>query len=66
MIPTHSLPIDATFYIISGAGSITISNEIINASEGDVIEVKKDLDRTWYNPNPETLKLLVIKQKPTN
>jgi len=64
MIPAHALPIDVSFYLISGRGEITISDKKLNASKGDIIEVKKDLERTWHNPFIEPLKLLVIKQKP--
>ena len=63
LIPAHALPIDVVFYVISGKGNIIISNEEINASKGDVIEVKHDQERTWHNPFTETLILLVIKQK---
>lgn len=63
IVPPHSLPIDVTFYVISGKGKITIADEVIEASKGDVISVKKDLDRSWLNPSDEPLKLLVIKQK---
>lgn len=64
VVPEHALPIDAVFYVISGRGKITIANEVTNALKGDVIAVKKNLDRAWQNPFDEPLKLLVIKQKP--
>ncbi|MCU4165733.1 cupin domain-containing protein [Carboxylicivirga caseinilyticus] len=64
LVPAHALPVDVVFYVISGRGKITIANEITNALKGDVITVKKNLDRTWQNPFDEPLKLLVIKQKP--
>jgi quercetin dioxygenase-like cupin family protein len=63
VVPAHALPIDVVFYVISGRGKITITNEVTNALKGDVITVKKNLDRTWQNPFDEPLKLLVIKQK---
>lgn len=63
-IPSHVLPIDVAFYVIAGRGKINISKEKTDALKGDVIAVKKDLDRTWQNPFNEPLKLLVIKQKP--
>ena len=64
VVPAHALPIDVVFYVISGRGKITITNEVTNALKGYVIAVKKNLDRTWQNPFDEPLKLLVIKQKP--
>ncbi len=63
LVPAHALPIDVTFYVVSGKGNITIVNEKTDASEGDVIHVKKNLERTWHNPYTEPLKLLAIKQK---
>lgn len=62
-VPAHALPIDVTFYVIAGEGEITIANEKINASKGDVITVPKNLERSWSNNHSEPLKLLVIKQK---
>ena len=62
-IPAHSLPIDVTFYVASGRGSITIVNEKVDTLKGDIIDVKKDLDRAWQNLHDESLILLVIKQK---
>ena len=64
LVPAHALPIDVTFYVVSGMGNITIANEKTDASKGDIVDVKRDLLRSWHNPFPETLKLLVIKQKP--
>ncbi len=63
LVPAHALPIDVTFYVVSGKGQITISDEKIDASQGDVIDVKKNLERSWHNSFSEPLKLLVIKQK---
>ena len=63
LVPAHALPIDVTFYVVSGKGSITISNDKTGASQGDIVDVKRDLERSWHNPFSETLKLLVIKQK---
>jgi len=63
LIPAHALPIDVTFYVIKGSGAITIDNETIAARQGDVIEVKRGLERSWHNQSTESLKLLVIKQK---
>ena len=62
-VPPHALQIDVTFYVISGQGKITIDNKEISAAKGDVIEVKKNLDRSWLNDSSETLSLLVIKEK---
>ena len=63
LVPSHSLPIDVTFYVISGKGRVTIADEKIDAVQGDIIEINKDLERGWQNLNDESLKLLVIKQK---
>lgn len=63
LVPAHSLPIDVTFYVVSGRGVAIISGKQIRASKGDIIEVKKDLDRVWQNPYTEPLVLLVVKQK---
>lgn len=63
LVPAHALPIDVTFYVVSGIGQITISDEEIKASQGDIIEVKGGLERSWQNTTSNTLKLLVIKHK---
>jgi len=63
LIPAHALPVDVTFYVISGRGSITVLNEKADVSQGDIIDVKKNMERIWHNSFSELLKLLVIKQK---
>lgn len=63
VVPAHSLPIDVTFYVVSGNGTLNIENQEWKAQKGDVLEVKKDQNREWKSTSPETLKLLVIKQK---
>lgn len=62
-VPAHALPVDVTFYVVSGRGCITIANEKTDAEPGDIITVERNLERAWFNPNTESLKLLVIKQK---
>lgn len=64
-LPEHALPIDVTFYVIAGKGTLSINGKATSARAGDVLEVEKNLNRGWLNPHPETLKLLVIKQKAT-
>jgi len=63
IVAPHSLPIKVLFYVSSGNGIITINNNSISVSTGDIIEVKENMNRSWNNPNQETLELLVIKQK---
>jgi quercetin dioxygenase-like cupin family protein len=63
LVPAHALPIDVTFFVISGKGELQIEDQKYNGSKGDVLVVKKNLDREWRNTSDEVLKLLVIKQK---
>ncbi|MBK3517134.1 cupin domain-containing protein [Carboxylicivirga marina] len=63
IVPAHALPIDVTFYVSSGSGTLILSNEEIIANTGDIIHVDKDLERSWENKGNASLKLLVIKQK---
>ncbi len=62
MISAHSLPIHVTFYVVSGSGKIIIDSKSYSASEGDVLDVKSNLQRSWVNDGDELLSLLVIKE----
>lgn len=62
-IPPHALDIDVSFYIITGEGKVSVSDEEYFVKEGDIIHVDKNLNRAWENKNHELLKVLVIKQK---
>ncbi|GEM_PF-6275846 len=61
-VAAHVLPIDVTFYVIEGSGSITIGADTHTANKGDVIHVPKGEERGWQNNTAQSLKLLVIKQ----
>lgn len=63
LVPTHTLPIDVTFYVISGNGQIKLSKEAIRVTIGDIVDVKGGMERSWQNISAEPLKLLVIKKK---
>ena len=65
IVPAHSLPINVTFYVVSGNGVLSISDKQFKASQGDVLHVNKNAERAWENPYSQPLKLLVIKQKQT-
>ncbi len=62
-IALHALPMNVTFYVISGNGIATIEDKTINAKTGDVVDVKANVQRGWENTNIEKLELLVIKEK---
>ncbi len=36
-IPDHQVPVDVTFYILNGSGTIQIKNEVYNVKENDVV-----------------------------
>ena len=62
-VPPHALPIDVSFYIVEGSGEISIEDKSIQAQQGDMVHVDKNLQRSWRNTSDALLRLLVIKQK---
>jgi quercetin dioxygenase-like cupin family protein len=36
-IPDHQVPVDVTFYVLSGSGTIKIEDEMYNVKENDVV-----------------------------
>lgn len=60
-ILAHALPIDVTFYVISGKGFATIDGLEIPASKNDVLFVEANTNRAWENKFDEVLEILVVK-----
>jgi len=63
MVPEHSLPVPATFFVVSGNGNLTINTQEFQVEAGDVIEIAPNEVRRWENPFNYPLELLVIKPK---
>ena len=57
----HKNPVKVVFYVLQGAGILSIEDARLDLTEGDLVEVEKELDRGWRNTGEETLKLLVVK-----
>ncbi len=63
IVPEHALPIEVTFFIVSGSGIISIDGEKFKAKKNDVVFVKSDSQRGWTNDSrEETLELFVVKK----
>ncbi|NLJ82633.1 MAG: cupin domain-containing protein [Bacteroidales bacterium] len=60
-VALHINPIKVVFYVIEGSGVLTIGTSSYTLQAGDMAEVHPDEERGWSNPNPESLKILVIK-----
>ncbi len=60
-IEAHTLPVPATFFVVRGAGVLTLSTESITLLEGDLIAVDPGSERAWHNPGDQPLQVLVIK-----
>lgn len=63
-VPAHALPINVTFYVITGQGRLTVDDKIFNATKGDVLSVNAMQQRSWLNNGVTELLLLVIKELP--
>lgn len=61
LIPSHSLDIPVTFYIVEGKAELKIERETLEVKKGDLIEVPAKADREWHNKTNDVLKLLVVK-----
>ena len=57
----HSNPYDVVFYILEGNGELTIEDEVFTMERDYSTEVRKGVQRSWYNPSDTILRLLVVK-----
>jgi quercetin dioxygenase-like cupin family protein len=60
-IPSHSLDVSATFYVICGEGVLSIDGESFDVKEGDVATSPAGSTREVTNTSDADFKLLVIK-----
>ncbi|MCL3780729.1 cupin domain-containing protein [Prolixibacteraceae bacterium JC049] len=60
-VAAHPLPIEVTFYVISGEGTLEVDGASVTMKQGDMATVSANAHRGWRNNNTEPLKLLVIK-----
>ncbi|MBU1099195.1 MAG: cupin domain-containing protein [Bacteroidetes bacterium] len=61
IIPSHSLDVPVTFYVIAGSAEVTLTGEMREIAAGDMLEIKPNLEREWNNTGIEKLELLVVK-----
>lgn len=61
IIPSHSLDVPVTFYVIGGCAEVTLVGDITEVAAGDMLEIKPDIEREWNNTGSEKLELLVVK-----
>ncbi len=61
-IPEHALEIPVAFFVIAGAGRVSVDGVVSEAEAGDYFTVNPRAERSWQNIGAEPLRLLVIKQ----
>jgi quercetin dioxygenase-like cupin family protein len=61
IVASHSLGFPVTFYVIEGAGLVSIEGRDALAEKGDLVEVPAGAQRRWSNTGSHALSLLVIK-----
>lgn len=56
----HSLTTSEVYYILSGVGDMTISNETQRVEPGDAVYIPPNARQFIYNPGPESLIFICI------
>jgi len=57
----HITPVDVTFYVLEGEGTVLVGEEEETVGPDTLIESPKGIVHTWYNRGSETFRVLVIK-----
>jgi quercetin dioxygenase-like cupin family protein len=57
----HITPVDVTFYVLEGEGTVLVGDEEETVGPDTLIESPKDIVHTWYNRGEKTFRVLVIK-----
>ena len=65
-IPSHSLPMAVSFYVLKGTGTCHVSGVEIPAVAGEMLECPPDAPRGWRNDSDAPLEVLVIKRSIPN
>jgi quercetin dioxygenase-like cupin family protein len=61
VLPAHDKPVNVLFYVLEGAGLVTVGDEKEQCKAGMYIESPKDVMHGWENTSTAPLKVLVIK-----
>lgn len=57
----HAQPIDVVFFVVQGAGTLTVGDENLEIPENTTIHVKSGILRAWTNTGKLPLRILVNK-----
>ncbi|MBT3379148.1 MAG: cupin domain-containing protein [Lentisphaerae bacterium] len=60
-IAAHSVPLDMTFYVVSGSGLCEVEGNPTSLGTGDVLAVPPGVERSWTNTGDAPLRLLAIR-----
>lgn len=57
----HITPVDVSFYVLEGEGTVMIGDEEKLVGKDTLIESPKNIVHNWYNRGDSTFRVLVIK-----
>jgi quercetin dioxygenase-like cupin family protein len=57
----HITPVDVTFYVLEGTGTVEVGEEKAAVTANTLIESPKDIVHCWYNESGADLRFMVIK-----
>jgi len=57
----HITPVDVTFYVLEGEGTVLIGDETRKVGPDTIVESPKKIVHTWINEGSATFRVLVIK-----
>lgn len=60
-LPEHANGFDVVFYVLAGAGELTLAGETTTVAKDTVVEVPAGVLRGWRNAGGEDLRVLVVK-----
>ncbi len=60
-VPSHSVPVNVFFYIVSGKGTLQIGDEKAVVEENEIIPCPPETEMALYADQKETFKVLNVK-----
>ncbi len=57
----HAQPMDVVFFVLEGAGTLSVGDESIVAGTNTTIHVRSGVQRAWNNTGSQPLRILVNK-----